>query len=210
MSGRSSKTDACKNSDCTRSRRGSQESPCPPRPLTRWAAETTPAEGSGYSGGWTGCSGCGVQNEVISWDGEDTSPSSGDSKEVVAAEKTLGGEPEIIFGLFCGTRQDITGDGKETSCCWRGAEKKQMLNPGNGECWPVRSNIPSGTRWGLVSHGYMRWRKVKLTDGPGISAECGNPSQEEAEIVFGDVSLSIETWNQLAAPLQLSFADRTL
>lgn len=38
-----------------------------------------------------GRSGCQVQNAVSSWDGEDTSASSGDSKEGVAAEKALRG-----------------------------------------------------------------------------------------------------------------------
>lgn len=117
MLGRGSKTDAYKNSDCTRSHVGSQENPCVPWPLTRWVVETTPGGGSEYGGGWIVGSGCQIQNAVRSWDGEDTSATAGDSKEVVAAEKTLWGKWEIIFGLFCGNQQDVTGDGKGETCC---------------------------------------------------------------------------------------------
>lgn len=44
-------------------------------------------------------SGCQMQNVVSSWDEEDASARSEDSKKVVAAEKALG-EWELIFEFF--------------------------------------------------------------------------------------------------------------
>lgn len=45
-------------------------------------------------------SGCQVQNAVSSWDGEDASARSGDSREVVATAKTLWGNGRCIRALL--------------------------------------------------------------------------------------------------------------